>query len=297
VGEDPLAREQLYSKLNYATRFIYTDPGWFGGFDNCLWDIAGKVAGLPVARLIGGSKPRCRAYYCISGQSEQELIEDAERAIAGGYTVLKDHLGFAAGENKRLFKKLRDAVGPDVGLLHDAALANYTFEEALSVGRCLEELDFGWLEEPLPDRHQEDYIRLSARLDIPIAGPETFMHDVDLSALWLRSGAVKLLRVNARHGTTPVLKLAHFAELFHTTVEPNTFGPLCGLVHAHLACGIENIRLFEVLAPGGIAKRAERIGLTNPVVPDAGWVTWPDGPGWGAEWDWRSHEKNRVAVL
>ena len=46
VGEDPLKREYLYQKLHQGTRWVYRSPSWFGGFDNCLWDIAGKVAGL-----------------------------------------------------------------------------------------------------------------------------------------------------------------------------------------------------------------------------------------------------------
>ena len=43
----PLRREELYQKLHHGTRWVYQTPGWFGNFDNCLWDIAGKVAGLP----------------------------------------------------------------------------------------------------------------------------------------------------------------------------------------------------------------------------------------------------------
>ncbi|MQG56413.1 MAG: hypothetical protein FI709_00660, partial [SAR202 cluster bacterium] len=54
IGEDPLNRDRIYSRLRSLARFY--DPAWFGGFDNCLWDIAGKVSGLPVAQLLGGAK-------------------------------------------------------------------------------------------------------------------------------------------------------------------------------------------------------------------------------------------------
>src|SRR5574341_505090 len=43
VGLDPLRREELYQRLHLGTRWVYRPPGWFGNFDNCLWDIAGKV--------------------------------------------------------------------------------------------------------------------------------------------------------------------------------------------------------------------------------------------------------------
>lgn len=295
IGENPLNRELLYSKLCSVARFY--DPAWFGGFDNCLWDIAGKVSGLPVAQLLGGAKERVQAYYNIIGDSLAELVSDGESALEDGFTVLKDHLPYSARENIRLFHELRKSFGDDVGLMHDAALTKYTYQEALKVGRALEEDDFIWLEEPLPDRQLENYVRLTDALDIPVAGAETLMHDPELGALWLRSGAVDVLRVNGRHGTTPLLKLANFAEMHDANVEPNTYGPLFGLVHAHLGCGIGNIHWFETSPPFDGAKMGEEIGLLNPVVPHEGWVSFPDAPGWGAEWDWKQFEKKRVAVL
>jgi L-alanine-DL-glutamate epimerase-like enolase superfamily enzyme len=295
IGEDPLNRDRLNSKLRSVARFF--DPAWFGGFDNCLWDIAGKVSGMPVAQLLGGAKDRVQSYYNIAGRSLDELVKDGESALEQGYTVLKDHLPFDARENIRLFRELRKSFGDEVGLMHDAAVTRYTYEEALKVGHALEEEEFIWLEEPLPDRQLENYVRLTDALDIPVAGAETLMHDPDLSALWLRSGAVDILRVHGRHGTTPLLKLAHFAEMHHANVEPNAYGSLFGIVHAHLDCGIGNIRWFEPAPPSGGAEMGEEIGLLNPIVPQDGWVTFPNAPGWGAEWDWKQFEKARVATL
>ena len=298
VGEDPLHREELLSKLKYGTRFLYAEPGWYGCFDNCLWDIAGKAAGLPVAALIGGAGESCPAYHNVMGEDGAALLKDAEAALSQGYRSLKDHLSHSPGENMRIFRELRKTVGEDVALMHDAALANYDFVEAYEVGKALEELKFLFYEEPLPDRQLDDYLRLAGKLAIPLAGPETFMHDADLSALWLKMGAVKVLRVNARHGLTPVLKLAHFAELLHTHAEPNTIGPLFGLVHAHTVCGVANIRKYEVFPPLAFTHLAKEIGLLNPVIPEDGSVRYPaDRPGWGAEWDWDYFEKARIGTL
>ncbi|NDE06003.1 MAG: hypothetical protein EBZ89_01255 [Chloroflexi bacterium] len=47
IGADPMRREELYQRLHHGTRWVYQTPGWFGNFDNCLWDIAGKR--VPVA--------------------------------------------------------------------------------------------------------------------------------------------------------------------------------------------------------------------------------------------------------
>ena len=295
IGENPLDRNLLYGKLKSAARFF--DQAWFGGFDNCLWDIAGKTANVPVAKLLGGAREQIPAYYNFTGESLEELILDGERAIEQGFTVLKDHLPYQAEMNIELFSQLRKAFGNKVGLMHDAALTSYSYEEALKVGKALETENFIWLEEPLPDRQMENYVRLADALDIPIAGAETLMHDPEIGALWLQSRAVDILRVNGRHGTTPLVKLANFAEMQNKTVEPNALGPLFGLVHAHINCGLSNINWFEVSPPFGGATMAKEIGLLNPPVPKNGYVTYPKAPGWGASWDWELFESKRVAKI
>jgi len=295
IGEDPLDRGRLHSKLNTASRFF--EPGWFGGFDNCLWDIAGKVVGLPVAKLLGGARERVQAYYNTAGSTGDELVRDGEAGLEAGYSVLKDHLAFSFEENIRVFEKFRTTFGDQIGLMHDAALVNYSFKEALAVGEALADLDFIWFEEPIDDREHENNVRLCEALDIPIAGAETLMQDPQLGQLWLKTKAVDILRVCGRHGTTPLQQSAQYAASLGANVEPNSYGPLFGLVHAHINCGIENIAWFENAPPANGADMGEEIGLLNPIRPVGGWVTYPDAPGWGAEWDWKQFEKQRVAVI
>ncbi len=295
VGEDPLDRDRLWSKLSAASRFL--NPVWWGGFDNCLWDIAGKTSGLPVAELLGGTRKSATAYYNTAGSTVDELIRDGEKGLAAGFTTLKDHLAFSFKQNIRAFESFRNAFGSDVGLMHDAVLASYNFDEALQVGKALESTDFIWFEEPIDDRLHKQNKKLCELLEIPIAGAETLMHDPTLGELWLRSGAVNVLRVHARHGVTALQRLAHTASELCANVEPNAYGPLFGLVHAHVACGIENVDWFETAPPPNGASMGEAIGLLNPVVPSGGSVTYPDVAGWGAEWDWKRFEKERVAVL
>jgi L-alanine-DL-glutamate epimerase-like enolase superfamily enzyme len=297
LGEDPFDRERLNAKLLAATRGMFAKPGWFGAFDNCLWDIAGKVAGLPVYALTGRARSSCPAYYNIGGATKAAAIEDATTAKESGFPALKDHFRHTAGENIDWSEAVRDAVGAEIDLLHDAVQASYSFAEALRVGRALEELDYGWFEEPLPDREQAKLQRLCAALDIPILAPESMMHDLGLSAQWLISGTTDYLRANARHGTTSVLKLAHLAELHGTNVELNGPGGLFGLVHAHLVCALRNTSYYEFFPDGSRDVVGKEIGLLNPPLPENGHIAPPAAPGWGAEWDWGYFERKRVAEL
>jgi L-alanine-DL-glutamate epimerase-like enolase superfamily enzyme len=301
VGEDPFDRERLNEKLHLATRGLFGRAGWFGAFDNCLWDIAGKAAGLPVVALLGRARARCPAYLNIGGGrgpgAQRIAVEDARRAVAEGYPAVKDHFRDTPAANIALFRAVREAVGEAIDALHDAALCGYTYPEALRVGRALEELSYGWFEEPLPDARQAELQRLCAALEVPVLAPETMMNDVDLSAQWLLSGATDHLRANARHGVTPLMKLAHLAELHGANVELNGPGGLYGLVHAHLVCAIRNTSYYEKFQGGTRDEMGVEIGLTNPALPVQGHIAPPDGPGWGAEWDWDYFRKVRVAEL
>ena len=293
VGEDPLAREKLYQKLHGGTRWVYRPPGWAGTFDNCLWDIAGKAANLPVYAIAGKVRDRMPAYVNIRGVTKEEAAADADKWVQEGFSAVKDHFYHPVDENIRWFHAVRDAVGLDIDVMHDA-VGIYNFEEAVRVGRVLEGLRYRWFEEPLPERQQNRLKELCAVLDIPVLATETLMNDVDICAQWLISGATDLVRANARHGTTPVMKLAHLAELHGTNVELNGTGGLFGLVHAHLLCCIPNTSYYEFFPGGRLDEVGKEIGMLNPLTPVGGQIAPPAGPGWGAEWDWRYFRKKVV---
>jgi len=296
IGEDASQRERLYAKCKAASRAMFTLYGWHGAFDNCLWDIAGKAAGVPVADLIGRTRDVCPAYYNYGGGTLQQSLEDAHRAIDQGFGVVKDHFRGTAAENAAWFEVARHAVGPDIGLLHDAAGCDYSLEQAIDVGRLLHRLGFGWFEEPLDDRDLSGLQQLREAVEIPLLAPETLMNDVDLSAAWLEAGATDLLRVNGRVGTTAYLQLASRASARGTAVEPNGPGGLFGHVHANLCCAVENCTYYEYFPNGSRDAAGAEIGMANPPVPDNGRIA-PSGlPGWGVEWDWQYFEKVRVAV-
>lgn len=296
LGEDAVDRERLHRKIAGATRQVFAPPGWAGGFDNCLWDIAGKAAGLPVYRLMGAPRSEVQAYYNFFGDTLEAVLADAEKGLSLGFSALKDHFAGDGPANIAWFAALRERC-PEAVLMHDAALCTYSFDEAVRVGDALRDLGFLWFEEPLPDRELANLTNLCMRLDIPVAACETFMGDHQLCAEWLRAGAADILRGNGRHGSTPLVHLAAMAEAYGTTVELNGPGGLFGLVNTHLCCGLAATTYYEFF-PGGLRDTlGKEIGLTNPPLPERGVIRPPAGPGWGAEWDRAYFEKVRVAVL
>ncbi|HEX2033569.1 MAG TPA: enolase C-terminal domain-like protein, partial [Chloroflexota bacterium] len=191
LGLDPLQREEIYQRLHLGTRWVYQTPGWFGNFDNCLWDIAGKVAGLPVHRLIGQVRERIPAYH--TGDDGDGTAAHYVRMLAGvreryGITAYKFHNYQGARQNIALFRQLRRELGDDYTLINDP-VCSYSLREAIEVGKVMEELGFLWLEEPFREQELRQYQELCRALTIPVMATEMLMHDVDLCAQWLLAGA------------------------------------------------------------------------------------------------------------
>ena len=288
LGETPLDREHLYQLFHKGTRWVYSHPGWFGDFDNCLWDIAGKVSGLPVYDLIGRVRKRFPVYVTGGDDSLSGYLRAIEKSRRFGVNAYKIHTYKGGKADIPIVRGLRREAGPSFDLISDP-VCSYTLREAIEVGHVMEELDFVWLEEPMHEQKMNLYQELCSELTVPVMSTERLMHDVDISAQWLIHGATDLLRANARHGTTQVLKLAHFAELYGTNIELNGQGGLFGLLHSHLGCCIDNTSYYEYPSNGedgeGLRRAGEAWGLTNAPLVEDGHLAPPDGPGWGAIWD------------
>jgi L-alanine-DL-glutamate epimerase-like enolase superfamily enzyme len=286
LGEDALHREHLYQKLHKGTRWVYQPPGWFGDFDNCLWDIAGKAANLPIYALVGRVRQRFPVYLTSGDGTLADYLQHIESGRTFGINAYKFHSYKGGKADIPIFLQVRKEVGPDYALINDP-VCSYSLREAIEVGHVMEELGFIWLEEPFHEQKMHLYQELCRALTIPIMANEMLMHDVGLSAQWLIHGATDRLRANARNGTTQVLKMAHFAELYGANIELNGQGGLFGLLHAHLGCCIDNTDYYENFFMTGDGNRlqGEQWGLLNaPVIAD-GHLAPPDSPGWGAEWD------------
>ncbi|MDE0431230.1 MAG: hypothetical protein OXH98_15815 [Caldilineaceae bacterium] len=287
IGESPFARERLYQMLQKGTRWVYQEPGWFGEFDNCLWDIAGKVAGLPVYALIGRVRDSLPVYLTAGDMDLQGYLDHIEGGRSFGVNAYKLHTYKGGRADIPLLTEVRKAVGDDYELLNDP-VCSYNLREAIEVGLAMEELDYIWLEEPMHEQKMNLYQELCSTLRIPVMATERLMHDIDLTAQWLIQGATDRLRARATFGLTQVLKLAHFAELHGTNVEFNGPGGLYGLVHAHVGCCVDNTDYYELLGPADprrLRSEGEEWGLLNAPLIEDGRIAPPDGPGWGAIWD------------
>lgn len=182
IGEDPANREHLWHKIYNLLR----DHGQKGmsmqalsGVDLALWDIAGKITGLPLYKLIGG---KCRdrikvyGYGMMLRRTDRDSVLRAFETEAGalreaGYHAVKMKIGLGPRDDLKLVAAVRRGLGDDIDLMVDANHC-YTVSDALYVGKGLEELDVRWFEEPVAPEDLAGYRELREKLTVPIAGGE-----------------------------------------------------------------------------------------------------------------------------
>jgi L-alanine-DL-glutamate epimerase-like enolase superfamily enzyme len=295
LGEDPLDRERLYGRL--WKRHRSTTLRCIGAVDVALWDIAGKVAGLPLYKLMGAHRTSIPAYASSPGLGSVEAyVAQALEVKAQGFAAYKIHPPTRWEEDIRLCEAVRKAVGDDSRLMLDSMWA-YTYDQALRVGRAIEALDYYWYEDPLAEDDIYNCIKLKQKLHIPIMATEYSPGGFHSYAIWVSSGATDYLRgdVAVKGGITACLKGAHLAEAFQMNFEIHHGGnSLNNVANLHLALAIPNTEYFEVLLPD----QAQKYGLAEDLKVDTkGLVHAIDQPGLGAAIDFELIRQKTIAVL
>ena len=296
LGRDPLDREVLHQQI--CKRFRSTTWRCIGAVDVALWDLAGKITGLPIYRLIGGYRQLVPAYASSPGHDSVEAyVQEALETKARGFHAYKIHPPRKGWQlDIEVCKAVRKAVGNDYRLMLDSTWM-YTYTEALRVGRAMEELGFYWFEDPLAEDDIYNYVKLRQKLDIPILATEFSSGGFHAYAPWIMSQATDYLRgdVAVKGGITACMKTAHLAEGFQMTYEIHHGGnSLNNVANLHVMCGIRNSEFFEVILPDDVQK----FGLINDIEIDAnGMARVPQAPGLGVEIDFNLIRRSTISVL
>jgi L-alanine-DL-glutamate epimerase-like enolase superfamily enzyme len=295
MGQDPLERERLWQALWQRNRAstIHT----IGAVDVALWDLAGKIAGLPLHRLLGSYRNRVPAYASSAVlASPQAYAEEAARFKAEGWTAYKIHPPTDPVVDMEVCRAVRRAVGDGFKVMLDSTWA-YEYPDALRVGKVVEGLGFHWYEDPLADDDLYNYVKLKQQLSIPILATEYAPGGFTALAPWIVARATDYLRGDpaVKGGITPLVKSAHLAEAFHMSYEIHHGGnSLNNVANLHVIMAIKNCEMFEVLLPAG----AQKYGLAQDIEVDAqGMVHAFETPGLGAAIDFDLIARRKTAIL
>lgn len=297
IGQDPLHRERLFKALWKRRRLSSIRA--VGALDVALWDIVGKVANMPLWKLLGGYREKIPV-YCSSDHlpSPAAYGEEASRFKEMGWHGYKIHTHGPWQDHIKVCQAVRDAVGPDESfrLMMDSIFL-YDYPIALRVGQAIQEMDYYWYEDPLGDQDIYNYVKLKEKLHIPLVVTERPVGGLDGYASWITAKATDYLRgdVAIKGGITTIMKTAHLAEAFGMNYEVHVGGnALNNLANLHVELAIANCEYHEIIMP----LAGQNFGLIDgPEVDKEGFIHAPESPGLGAKIDFDLIKRNHIATL
>ncbi|EDY44092.1 D-galactonate dehydratase [Streptomyces sp. SPB074] len=317
LGRDPADIEDLH-------RLLFNSGYWRGGsigqnalagVDVALWDIKGKVAGLPLHQLLGGrAREAAEAYTHVDGDNAGEIAEKVLAAHERGYRHVRvqvsvpgtDTYGTAprdAAEARRrelragswdslaylrhvppVLREIRERVGTGVELLHDAH-ERLTPSQARELVHEVEDARLFFLEDALAPEDAAHFDQLRAAGSVPLAVGELY-HDVMMYLPLLQRQVIDFarIRVPTLGGLTPTRKLVAAVELFGARTAPHGPGDVSpvgmaanlGLDLSSPAFGVQEAATF---------REPTREVFPGTPVPERGRFHGSDRPGLGVDFD------------
>lgn len=320
IGRDAHRIEDIW-------QYLYRGAYWRRGpvtmaaiaaVDMALWDIKGKVAGLPLYQLLGGaSRESVMVYGHANGKTVEETVNEALKYQQEGYKAIRLQSGvpglsstYGVSKDKKyyepadadlptenlwstekylrsvepLFKAARDALGDDIHLLHDIH-HRLTPIEAGRLGKDLEPYRPFWLEDPTPAENQASFRLIRQHTTTPIAVGEIFNSIWDCKQL-IEEQLIDYIRATVVHagGITHLRRIASFADMYNVRTGchgATDLSPVCMAAALHFDLSVHNFGVQEYML---------HTDLTNEVFPHA--YTFKNGamypgekPGLGVEID------------
>ena len=305
VGREALARSVIWELVynwtrDYGQKGLTTSA--LSGIDIALWDLYGKTVGLPIAALLGGlvgaPVPAYATGLYLTHAVEGDpglLAEEAADYVARGFRAVKLKVGQGLERDLRHVRVVREAIGPEIGLMVDA---NHALDAAgaIRLGRALAPYDIGWLEEPVAPEDRAGYRAVREALDIPIAGGEAEFTRYGFRDL-IDSRGVDIIQPDlcVCGGITEGLKIAALAGAWNVRCIPHVWGTGITLAASlHFISALPQQPPSLNAPPNWLEYDRTENPLRDEMLPLAlkdGALRTPTGPGLGVtpDPDWLEH--------
>lgn len=236
VGEDPRDIERLTIKMRRA---VANHPFTKSGIEIALWDILGKVCGVPVYRLLGGAvRESVTIKMSVSGTDPVRATQIAEWALRKGLTALKVKVGIEPQSDVERVKAVRAAVGPAFRVGVDANGGWSPRVAIQTIRRLQEECNIYFAEQPVAPLDLQWLVDVRRNVTVPIMADESCYTLQDAMAI-CRAGAADILSiyVGKGGGIGPARKMAAVAEAagLTSTIGSNLELGIASAAMAHVA--------------------------------------------------------------
>jgi len=260
------------------------------GIDIALWDIAGKAAGKPVFRLLGGTRADVHTYavggFYDEGAPLLACAEELASFVAKGFRAVKLKSGaYSIADEVARARAVREAIGPDIQFMLDMN-APYDVDTCIRFAAEVARYDIYWLEEPLHWYLQpSDYVRLAKAINIPLAHGEREWHRFTVRD-FIDAGAIGFVQFDCTRyaGFSEALRIARHAQEKGVLIAPHS----AAHIQSHIASAFgdaaygaessgddRNHPIHHRIFRGGAVHRDGRVHLS-------------EAPGFGFEVDWKA---------
>lgn len=278
LGRDADDLEALLQRVQSA---LVHNTSAKAAVDMALWDLYGKRYGIPVFKLLGGSRSRLTTDLTISVNSPEEMARDAQTAIARGFDCLKVKVGVDPALDVARLTAVRTAVPADTVLRIDANQA-WSPKQAVRILNGMQEkgLNIELVEQPVPAADLDGLKYVTERSDVPVLADEAVFGPADaLRILQLRAADLINIKLMKCGGIYNALKIATLAEMYGVECMIGCMleGKVAVNAAAHLACARAVITKVDLDGP--------MLCAADPVQGGAIFhekdISLPDSPGLG----------------
>ncbi|NEU29737.1 mandelate racemase/muconate lactonizing enzyme family protein [bacterium LRH843] len=293
IGQDPLCVQGIWQQLRDESRGVGS-----GGItslaitsiDVALWDIVAKHNGVPLYKILGGSRDRILAYG--SGinlnLSLDDLLAQIEGYLAEGYQAVKIKVGKEnPEEDVERVAAVRKLIGPNRMFLVDAN-QKWTAGEAVLRTTLLEPYRIDWMEEPIMSDDIAGHVHLRNSVKAPIAVGENLWNKFQF-AEYIRQGACDIIQADVARvgGITEWMKIADLAQAANLPMAPHFVME----ISLQVLCGVPNAMILENVSGGSLSEMGV---LENPLKPIDGYMYPPEEPGHGVRFNKTELQKYEV---
>jgi L-alanine-DL-glutamate epimerase-like enolase superfamily enzyme len=307
MSADPLDHAVLQDKLLHSLVKLGPEgalTGALAAIDIALWDLKGKLTGLPIYKLIGGAWRTALPFYASIGGNGERSLDDVLRVVEARLADKPAAVKIRFDNDRTTLdvdipgdiakaRAVRRLVGDGFPLAFDAN-NGYTTGGAIRVGRALEELGYWWFEEPVQHYHARAMGEVARALDITVSAGEqsyTLAALADLIDAGVRMVQPDIVKMG---GITGLLRCAALAHAHGVELVPHQTQPTIGhTANLHvLAAQLHATKPAEWNDPSSRTHAVFR----NPPKPVGGMFHVPEGPGLGLVVEETELQNRRVDI-
>jgi L-alanine-DL-glutamate epimerase-like enolase superfamily enzyme len=252
-GMDPFDIEAVHNTMEAKA---HGNPAAKCGVDVALYDLMGRISGLPVYQFLGGrTRPEVVTSKAVGLGPLPEMVSEARSLVDQGFSLLKLKTGIDPDAEIAMVKAVREAVGPKVGLKLDAN-QGWNLKQALKILRAVEDCSIEVVEQPLPEWDLKGSAELRKLVVPPIMLDEGVKSPQDVIRIVEERAAdminIKLLKCGGLYPASAINSIAEAAGMICQVGSLDT--TVGSAAVAHLATAKKNIRYAEIVGPTRIAR-------------------------------------------